>query len=104
MTTCYIAFHERRGIYLGIYEGYAMFSNTDFAFSSKSIRFGSQLEIRDFFYDHFPSIAAEISGIPITTKALVGYYVNLVDILKSGHTKHTQSMLYNLPVASYTIH
>ena len=86
-----------------MYMGYAMFSNTPSAATSKAIRFESEREIRDFFGNHIPSIAKEISGVTITTKP-TGNYVDLVDILKSGHIKHTESMLDNLPVTSYTVH
>lgn len=100
----YIAFHETRGIYLGVFAGYALFSASPMAFSSKAIRFDSETMVQEFFNKTLPnSISTEISAIPVETKS-TGNYVDLVDILKSGHKKHTETMLDNLPTLSDTVH
>jgi hypothetical protein len=100
----YIAFHEDRGIYLGVFAGYALFSGSPMAFSSKAIRFDTEEDVHGFFRKSLKSeISAEIKAIPVETKSS-GHYVDLADILKSGHTKHTESMLDNLPTLSDTVH
>jgi hypothetical protein len=100
----YIAFHEERGIYLGVFAGYALFSGSPIAFSSKAIRFDTEEDIYEFFSKAASKIISEeIKAIPVETSS-VGNYVDLVDILKSGHKKHTESMLDNLPTLSDTIH
>jgi hypothetical protein len=99
----YIAFHEKNGIYLGVFGGVALFSNTELAFSSKAIRFNSEEEIRNFFMKSVPKLADQIQAIPITTKS-TDYYVDVVDIIKSGHTKHTDSMIDNMLMPNENIH
>lgn len=100
----YIAFHETRGIYLGVFTGYALFSASPMAFSSKAIRFESETDVYEFFKKALPnSISDEIKAVPVETHS-TGGYVDLIDIIKSGHTKHTESMLDNFPNLSDTIH
>lgn len=101
---CYIAFHEKKGIYLGVFSGYALFSGSPMAFSSKAIRFDAEEDVHSFFKKSVRSeVSADITAIPIETNS-IGNYVDLVDILKSGHTKHTESMLDNYPTISDTVH
>lgn len=100
----YIAFHEKRGIYLGVFEGYALFSANPIAFSYKAIRFDSEKMVQCFFEKTYSKdLSAAIRAIPVETTS-VDNYVDLVDILKSGHKKHTESMLDNLPTLSDTVH
>lgn len=100
----YIAFHEDRGIYLGVFAGYALFSGSPMAFSSKAIRFDTEKDVYDFFNKAASkSISEEIKAVPVETTS-TGNYVDLVDILKSGHKKHTESMLDNLSALSDTVH
>lgn len=100
----FIAYHEKIGIYLGVFSGYALFSANKIAFSSKAIRFDSAEAVREFFSNSISkSIADEIQAIPVQTSS-TGNYIDLVDILKSGHKKHTESMLDNFPTLSDTIH
>lgn len=101
--TSFIAFHEEKGIYLGAYMGHALFSNSVLALSSKAIRFDKESEIHEFFGKALPSLSKEIVAVPVETTSR-GNYVDLVDILKSGHTKHTETLLDNLPAMSDTIH
>ena len=102
--TSYIAFHETRGIYLGAFTGYALFSASPMAFSSKAIRFDSETAVHEFFSKSLArTISEEIKAVPVETHS-TGGYVDLIDIIKSGHTKHTESMLDNLPALSDTVH
>lgn len=103
MKKSYIAFHEEMGIYLGIHMKAAIFSCSSMAFSSKAIRFNSEEEIHNFFAKHLPSIAGEIAVIPVETTS-TDYYVDVVDIIKSGHTKHVDSMIENMPMISESFH
>jgi hypothetical protein len=99
----YIAFHEDKGIYLGVYMGYAMFSNTDMPSSSKAVRFENKEEVHIFFEKMLPKLAAGISAIAINTNSNSDY-ISVSDILKSGHKKHTESMIENIPALSESIH
>jgi hypothetical protein len=99
----YIAFHEDRGIYLGIYLGNHLFSSSPIALSCKAIRFGTETDIHAFFGKALPKMSAEISAIAIETNS-TDNYVNVIDIIKSGHTKHTENMIDNLPMLTYTFH
>jgi hypothetical protein len=97
----YIAVHEDKGIYLGIFAGLYLFSNSETAFSSKAIRFNTKEEIIDFFSTTKISNGIEI--IPVETKE-TGYYVDVIDIIKSGYTKYTDTMIANIPMENETIH
>jgi hypothetical protein len=99
----YIAFHEDRGIYLGVYLGHALFSNSSLVFSSKAIRFDSDDEVRSFFNKALPALSSEIVAIEVETSS-TNNYVDVVDILKSGHRKHIETMIQNLPMLNETIH
>jgi hypothetical protein len=101
--TSFIAFHETRGIYLGVYLGYALFSNSPMAFSSKAIRFDTEADIRDFFVKTLPILASEIVALSVETTS-DNHYVDVIEIIKSGHTKHTERMVENLPMLNETIH
>lgn len=101
--TSYIAVHEKKGIYLGIVAGYALFSNTDVAFTSKAIRFQSADEVMKFFETYLPNLYEGVSAVEIQTKE-TGNYVDIVDILKSGYYDHTDSMVEALPITNDTIH
>jgi hypothetical protein len=102
MKSC-IAFHEKQGIYLGVYLGHALFSNSALAFSSKAIRFNTEDEVRSFFDKVLPTISSEIIAVEVETQS-TDNYVNVTDILKSGHRKHTETMIQNLPMMNETIH
>jgi len=97
----YIAVHKEKGIYLGIFAGFYLFSNSEVAFSSKAIRFNSKEEISDFFGTS--KIADEVKAIKVQTKE-TGDYVDVIDIIKSGYTKHTDTMVANIPMENETIH
>jgi hypothetical protein len=100
----YIAFHETKGIYLGVYAGYALFSGSPIAFSSKAIRFDTEEDVHEFFGKSLSNkLAEEITAVEIETN-YGGNYVDLADIIKSGHTKHTESMLDNYPTLTDTVH
>ena len=99
--TSYIAVHKDKGIYLGLYSGFYLFSNNAMAFSSKAIRFNTEDEIYDFFED--TTIGKMIEAISVDTKE-TGYYVDVVDIIKSGYTEHTDVMIANIPMENETIH
>jgi hypothetical protein len=99
----YIAFHETRGIYLGVLAGCALFSAT-MSISSKAIRFDTEEMIQDFFKKTLPGgFSDEIKAIPVETKS-TDNYVGVIDIIRSGHKKHTESLLDNLQTLSDTIH
>jgi len=97
----YIAVHKEKGIYLGVFAGFYLFSNNETAFSSKAIRFNTEEEISDFFGD--TSIGNMIEAISVDTKE-TGYYVDVIDIIKSGYTKHTDTMVANIPMENENIH
>lgn len=100
----YIAYHETKGIYLGVYAGYALFSGSPIAFSSKAIRFDTKESVHEFFDKALSkTLAEDIQALEVETSH-AGNYVDLADILKSGHTKHTESMLDNYPMLSDTVH
>lgn len=99
----YIAFHEDRGIYMGVYLGYHLFSNSPITLSSKAIRFDTETDIHAFFEKSLPKMSAEILTVAIESNS-TDNYVNVIDIIKSGHTKHTENMLDNLPMLTYTLH
>jgi hypothetical protein len=97
--TSYIAVHEDKGIYLGIFAGFFLFSNNRSVFSSKAIRFDTEEEILEFFSDS----KIDIKAIPVKTKN-ISNYVDVIDIIKSGYIKHTDSMIANIPMENETIH
>lgn len=101
--TSYIAVHEKKGIYLGVIAGYAVFSNTDAAFTSKAIRFQSTDEVMSFFETSLPNLYEGVTAVEVRTKE-TGNYVDVVDILKSGYNNHTDTMVEALPSYSETIH
>lgn len=104
MKSSYIAFHKKKGIYLGVIAGYALFSTNNIVFSSKAIKFVSKEEIREFFDSILPKLSDEIRAIKIQTESTNEYYIDVADILKSGHTEHTESMIDNIPTINETIH
>lgn len=97
----YIAVHKEKGIYLGIFAGFYLFSNSEVAFSTKAIRFNSEEEISEFFGGS--KISSSITAVQVQTKD-TGPYIDVVDILKSGHKLHTDSMIANIPMENETIH
>ncbi len=97
----YIAVHKERGIYLGVFAGFYLFSNSEVAFSSKAIRFNSKEEISDFFGTS--KIAGDVRAIKVQTKE-TGNYVDVIDIIKSGYKKHVDTMIKNIPMKNETIH
>jgi hypothetical protein len=99
----YIAVHKTHGIYLGVLSGVALFSNSEIVFSSKAIRFNSEEEIHNLFAKSATKLADQIQIVPVTTKS-TDYYVDVVDIIKSGYTKHTDSMIQNMYMPNETIH
>jgi hypothetical protein len=99
----YIAFHEDKGIYLGVFAGHALFSASAIAFSSKAIRFEEEQDVYTFFNKSLPIMAKEIVALEVET-AYAGNYVDVVDIIKSGHKKHVISMVDNMPMKSESIH
>jgi hypothetical protein len=99
----YIAFHEEKGIYLGVYMGYALFSCSPLAYSSKAIRFEEAKDVRKFFDKSLPAMSSDIVAIPVETTT-AGNYIDVVDIIKSGHKKHVESMIDNMPMINETIH
>ena len=99
----YIAVHEKKGIYLGVVAGYALFSNANTVFTSKAIRFETSDEVMTFFETSLPNLREGVSAVEIQTKETVNY-VDVVEILKSGYYNHTDSMVKALPPYSETIH
>ena len=99
----YIAFHEDKGIYLGVFAGHALFSASSIAFSSKAIRFKNEQDVYKFFDKSVPAMASEIVALGVETTS-TGSYVDVVDIIKSGHTKHISSMIENMPMKNEKIH
>jgi hypothetical protein len=99
----FIAFHEKRGIYIGVFAGYALFSSNNFVYTRKAIRFESADEVHEFFKTTLANIAEDIKAVPVTTTG-DGVYVDVIDIIKSGHTKHTESLLDNIPMENENIH
>ena len=69
----YIAFHEDKGIYLGVFAGHALFSASPIAFSSKAIRFKYENDVQKFFSKSLPSISKEIIAIPVETVSIDEY-------------------------------
>jgi len=61
-----------------------------------------KLVLKDFFEKSVPTISQAIQAIPVETDS-TDHYVDVVDILKSGHKKHTESLVDNIPCNS-TIH
>jgi hypothetical protein len=100
----YIAFHEERGIYLGILAGFALFSNNNLAFTYKAIRFESAEEVYGFFKKAVPKIADEIQAIPVYTESKDDSYISVIDIIKSGHKAHVNSLFENMPTYNETTH
>jgi DUF438 domain-containing protein len=101
--TSYIAVHSDKGIYLGVIAGHAIFSSNNMVESTKAIRFNSKNEIMEFFRQHIPSLADKVVAIPVQTTSTT-YYVDIVDIIKSGYREHTESMFANLFTDNETMH
>lgn len=101
--TSYIAFHQEKGIYLGIIAGYIIFSLNNVVYTSTAIRFNTEEEIKVFFDELLPKHASEIIAVPVNTSS-TGFYVDVVDILKSGHTVHTESMVEHMFTLNETLH
>jgi hypothetical protein len=100
----YIAFHENRGIFLGVTAGHAIFSGSPIFATSKAIRFNTKEAVYEFFNKTLATpIAQDIQALEVETSH-AGNYVDLVDIIKAGYTKHTETMLDNYPMLSHTIH
>lgn len=99
----YIAFHEDRGIYIGVFAGHALFSASPIAFSSKAIRFAEEQDVYEFFDKSLPNMINEIVALEVET-SYAGNYVDVVDIIKSGHKKHVNSMIKNMPMVNENIH
>ena len=99
MESSYIAFHETDGIYLGIdpIRYCPVFSTSDMVYTSKAVRFDSKSDIDRFFLNE------EIKSIPVKT-AVTGSYVDVIDIIKSGHTKHTENMIDKIPMTNKNTH
>jgi hypothetical protein len=104
MAKAYIAFHENKGIYLGAVAGYAIFSTNNIVFTPAAIKFDSAEELQDFFDKTLPNLSKEISAIEIETNTETEYYINVVDIIKSGHIEHTETMVDNMLMINETIH
>jgi hypothetical protein len=101
--TSYIAVHSKKGIYLGVYAGHALFSGAAIAFSSKAIRFDEEAAIHEFFKKSLPDLAKNIKAIAIETSS-TSHYVDVADILRSGYKEHTMSMVDNIPMINENIH
>jgi hypothetical protein len=104
MTNTYIAFHREKGIYLGVMSGFALFSANNLALTYKAIRFESEKEVYDFFKKAVPKVANEIEAIPVYTESKDHVYISVIDIIKSGHKKHVDSLLEHMPTYNETIH
>lgn len=103
MKNSYIAVHKKRGIYLGVVSGYALFSESSMAISSKAIRFEDPGDIQSFFSSVLPALSEDIEPVKIQTNE-TGNYVGVADILKSGYYNYTDSMVDALPSQSESIH
>lgn len=101
--TSYIAFHQEKGIYLGITAGYIIFSLNNVVHASKAIRFNTKEEIKVFFDDILPKYSPDVIAVPVSTSS-AGFYVDVVDILKSGHKVHTESMVEHMFTLNETLH
>jgi hypothetical protein len=103
MKKSFIAFHKEKGIYLGVFAGYGIFSTDNLVYTTKAIRFDDAEELQELFSSIVPSLAKEIIAVPVNTKS-EGHYVDVIDIIKSGHKKHTESLVENILMKNENIH
>jgi len=87
---------------MGVYAGYALFSGNSITFGHKAIRFDTKELVHEFFEIAFPKLTKTIKAVPVITED-TGYYVSVIDILKSGHKEYTETMVDNIPMMTYSI-
>lgn len=90
-----IAYHKERGIFVGVLEGYAIFSKNDPTENYEVYGFESLEKAKNFFEQSVPGMRDKILYEKVQCNS---EYVSVIDIIKSGNRNLDIAELFmNLP-------
>lgn len=90
-----IVVEETRGVFLGVYSNYAMFSKNDAMESVDVCGFPNKQEAVDFMKKYLPLIEPTVSYVEIPSGG--DSRVSAVDIIKAGYPQYTEELFFNMP-------
>lgn len=95
-SNLFIVVEKERGVFLGSYNGIALFSRNDILDSTKAYGFEDREVAIDFVTSHLPQIKDTVDYIEIPTLG-DDAYVDVVDIIKAGYHEYAEDMFRNMP-------
>lgn len=98
-----IIVHSDRGIFLGTYAGYIIFSKQDTLESTKAYGFETEERARSYVESYLPTLKDDVVFVSVGCSNS-SVYVDVVDIIKAGYWQYAEEMFANLPVLNHTIH
>jgi hypothetical protein len=97
----YAIVEEDLGFFLGAFEKFGVFAKTDVFGLHKAFSFDSEREANRFIDEYLGRSRGDWAVVSIDTK---DKYVNVVDLLKSGHDKYTHKMMDGLAMTNIQVH
>ena len=96
-----IIVEKKRGIFLGSYDGVALFTTYDVFDNTTAYAFQSKEKAQEFIEKGMPQIKDTVEYLEIPSTGTM--YVSMLDIIKAGYPEHVEDMFSNMQT-SPTIH
>lgn len=97
----YVIVEENLGFFLGAFQKFGVFAKTDVFGLSKAYSFPTEEEAQEFIDEFLGRSRGDWKVLSVKTD---DKYIDVVDLLKSGHEKYTHRMIDYLPMISTQMH
>jgi hypothetical protein len=94
MKKMIIIVEKDRGIFLGSYDGIALFTNYDVFCNTNAYAFQSKEKAEEFIEKGMPKIKNTVKYLEIPSDGAM--YVSMVEIIKAGYPEHVKDMFLNM--------
>jgi hypothetical protein len=101
MKKMIIIVEKKRGIFLGSYNGTALFTTYDVFGNTTAYAFQSKEKAQEFIEKGMPKLKDTVEYLEIPSDGTM--YVSMLDIIRAGYSEHVEDMFLNMQTEP-TIH
>ena len=97
----YLIVEEKKGLFLGAYNKFAMFAENDSLGMTKAFSFASKLKAQRYIDSAFEKDDSVYKVIEIESNHT---YIKVEDVIRQGYGEYTHYLMDNIPMKSEAIH
>ena len=97
----YLIVEDKKGLFLGAYNKFAMFAENDSLGMTRAFSFDSRLKAQRYIDSAFEKDGSAYRVIEVDGNST---YVKVEDVIRQGYGKYTHYLMDNIPMKSEAIH